>query len=387
MNSNLITKEHINELLEIKPAGTLVTSFYLNVDPRHTNPSAYKTVTNSLLRTKLRSLEKEDLSKKQLAAVKEDFEKIEFEVTNSFVPAGKVRGLVIIADGTRDLYLVYRVAQPVKSQVVVDPNPYIRPLVAILDEYHRLMLVLVDKQEARLLEVYMGEVLEHNAYRSDIEGKVRKGGWYGLEERRIERSIKNKVIRHYHTVANALLEHFRMGHFEYLFIGIKAEDYSLFFPLLHSYLQPRVKGRSNLSPKDHINTIIEAALEMERKINEEDDSMILERLIEALHKGGLAAKGIENVLRAIPMGACQALAVDDNYRVPGYICKECSYLDLKAGNCPFCGRETFSVEDVVEEAMEEVLLQRGEIKYITTNHPRLKDIEHIGAFLRYKIEG
>jgi len=181
MNSNLITKEHINELLEIKPAGTLVTSFYLNVDPRHTNPSAYKTVTNSLLRTKLRSLEKEDLSKKQLAAVKEDFEKIEFEVTNSFVPAGKVRGLVIIADGTRDLYLVYRVAQPVKSQVVVDPNPYIRPLVAILDEYHRLMLVLVDKQEARLLEVYMGEVLEHNAYRSDIEGKVRKGGWYGLE--------------------------------------------------------------------------------------------------------------------------------------------------------------------------------------------------------------
>lgn len=387
MNSNIITKEHIDELLEIKPAGTLVTSFYLNVDPRHTNPTAYKTITNSLLHTKLRSLEKENWSKKQLAAVKEDFEKIEYEVTNSFVPAGKVRGLVIIADGTRDLYLVYRVAQPVKSQVVVDPNPYIRPLVAILDEYHRLMLVLVDKQEARLLEVYMGEVLEHNAYRSDIEGKVRKGGWYGLEERRIERSIKNKVIRHYHTVANALLEHFRMGHFEYLFIGIKPEDYSLFFPLLHSYLQPRIKGRLNLSPKDHINTIIEAALETEKKINEEDDSMILERLIEALHKGGLAAKGIENVLRAIPMGACQALVVDDNYRLPGYICKECSYLDLKAGNCPFCGKETLSVEDVVEEAMEEVLLQRGEIKYITANHPRLKDIDHIGAFLRYKMEG
>jgi len=43
------------------------------------------------------------------------------------------------------------------------------------------------------------------------------------------------------------------------------------------------------------------------------------------------------------------------------------------------------VEDVIEEAMEEVLLQRGEIKHIATDNPRLEEISHIGAFLRYKI--
>jgi len=258
-------------------------------------------------------------------------------------------------------------------------------LIAILDEYHRLMLVLLDQREARLLEVYMGEILEHETYHSGIRGKVKEAGWYGLEERRIERSIKNKIIRHYQKVADTMLEHFRRGHFDYLFVGIKTEDYSLFFPLLHSYLQPRVKGRLDLGPKDHINAIIDAALKAERKIEEEEDNKILEHLVETVNKGGLAVKGIDDVLRSIPLGACQVLVVDDNYYMPGYICKDCAYLALKEGNCAFCGKESLSVEDVIEEAMEEVLLQRGEVKYITTDHPRLEEISHFGAFLRYKI--
>lgn len=385
MDSNIITINDIRELLEIKPAGTLVTSFYLNVDPRHMSPSRYKALAHNLLREKQQSLEKEGLPEEQLNKVKEDFKRIKDIVTNRLEFKGRVRGLVIIADAARNFFQVYRVAQQVKSQVIVDPDPYIRPLIAILDEYHRLMLVLLDQREARLLEVYMGEMLEHETYYSDVRGKVKEGGWYGLEERRIERSIKNKIIRHYQRVADAMLEHFRMGHFEYLFIGIKAEDYSLFLPLLHSYLKSRVKGRLDASPKDPINTIIDVVLKAERHIEEEEDNKILEHLVDTINRGGLATKGIENVLEVIPLGACQVLVVDDNYYIPGYICKECAYLTLKEGDCPFCGKQALSVEDVVEEAMEEVLLQRGEIKYITTGHPRLEEIGHIGAFLRYKI--
>jgi len=78
----------------------------------------------------------------------------------------------------------------------------------------------------------------------------------------------------------------------------------------------------------------------------------------------LAIKGVDSVLRAIPLGACRLLVVDEDYYVPGYLCQECAYLDLKEPNCAFCAKESLSVEDVIEEAMEEVLLQRGEIKHI-----------------------
>ena len=382
---NMITIEDVRKLLEFKSGETLVTSFYLNIDPRRVSPSKITTLTRNLLREKQQALEKENWPEELLNKVKEDFKRIEDFVVNHFELKGKVKGLVIIADAARNFFQVYRVAQPVKSRVVVDPDPYIRPLVAILDEYHRLMLVLLDQREARLLEVYMGEILEYEAYYSDVRGKVKEGGWYGLEERRIERSIKNKVIHHYQRVADAILEHFRMGHFEYLFVGMKVEDYSLFFPLLHSYVQPRVKGRLDVSPKDNISTIIEVALQAERKIEEEEDNKILEHLVETLNRGGLAAKGIDNVLRSIPLGACQVLVVDDNYHIPGYVCEDCAYLALEGGICPFCRKEALPVEDVIEEAMEEVLLQRGEIKYITTDNPRLEEISRIGALLRYKI--
>ncbi len=386
MNGNIITINDIKELLEIAPAETLVTSFYLNVDARRISPIKYKAIARNLLRDKQQSLDKEGLPKELLNKVKEDFKRIEDVVANRFELKGRVRGLVVIADAARDFFQVYRVAQPVKSQVAVDPDPYVRPLVAILDEYHRLMLVLLDQREARLLEVYMGEILEHETYHSaGVRGKVKEGGWYGLEERRIERSIENKIIRHYQRVADNVLEHFRRGHFEYLLIGIRAEDCSFFFPVLHSYLQPRVKGRLDLSPKDHIKDIVDAALRAERKIEEEEDGKILEDVVETVNKGGLAIKGIDNVLRAIPFGACQVLVVDDDYSMPGYICKDCAYLSLREGDCSFCGKEALSVEDVVEEAMQEVLLQRGEIKYITTDHPRLGEISHIGTLLRYKI--
>jgi len=110
MNRNIITSEDINALLAIQPAGTWVTSFYLNVDPRRINPSKYKTVAKNMLREKLQSLEKEGLSKEQITMVQSDFKKIEQLVANIFELSGRMRGLVIIADGARDIFQVFRVA-------------------------------------------------------------------------------------------------------------------------------------------------------------------------------------------------------------------------------------------------------------------------------------
>ena len=125
---NIITIEDVRKLLEFKPEETLVTSFYLNVDPRRISPSKFVTLTRNLLREKQQALEKEGWSDELLNKVRGDFKRIEDFVVNHFELKGRVRGLVIIADAARDFFQVYRVAQPVKSQVIVDPDPYIRPL-------------------------------------------------------------------------------------------------------------------------------------------------------------------------------------------------------------------------------------------------------------------
>ena len=57
MDNNIITIEDVRKLLEFKPEEALVTSFYLNVDPRHVPASKFTTLTRNLLREKQQSLE------------------------------------------------------------------------------------------------------------------------------------------------------------------------------------------------------------------------------------------------------------------------------------------------------------------------------------------
>ncbi len=106
-------------------------------------------------------------------------------------------------------------------------------------------------------------------------------------------------------------------------------------------MQPKVKGRLDLSPKDAIYTIIEVALKEEKKIETEEDTAILEHLLTTVEKEGLAVKGINEVLRSIPLGACQVLVVDEEYRVPGYVCEDCAYLAVEEGLCSFCKKRLF----------------------------------------------
>ena len=46
--------------------------------------------------------------------------------------------------------------------------PYLRPLIAALDEYARYGVVLMDKEKARFFTVYMGEIQEHEAVFDEV---------------------------------------------------------------------------------------------------------------------------------------------------------------------------------------------------------------------------
>jgi len=381
----MITVEDIRELRTLVPGKGLVTSFYLNVDPRRFSRQQFLAMAHALLQEKLTAF-REGASEELLRGLERDCKHIEDFLRNDFEVRGRVRGLAIITADAGNFFRVYRLAQPVHSEVVFGPDPYIRPLLAVLDEHRRIMLVVLDHREARLFEIYMGEILEHESYRSDTQGKVKEGGWYGLEERRIARHIENQIFRHYKGVADVLLEHFRLGHFEYLFVGIKEEEYPLFVNFLHTYLKGVLKGRVHLTPKDHINTIVAEALRAERIVEEEEDRVIVEHLLETIGNRGLAISGLPKVLQAVNLGACQTLVVDEEYRAGGFVCPSCGLLGLESQGCTICGEKAVAVEDVVERAIAEVLWQNGEVKYIANTNSELQKMEHIGAFLRFRIQ-
>jgi peptide subunit release factor 1 (eRF1) len=284
-----------------------------------------------------------------------------------------------------DFFEVYELPQPWKLTLSFGPYPYVKPLSAILDEYRRIFLVLVDHREARFFEVYIGEVREHEPYHFEVPQKVREGGWYGLDEWRIARSIKNKMLHHFQEISDILLDHFRQKRFEVLFVGIKGEDYFLFERVLHSYLKERLRGRVEVGPKSDFPEILETALKIEKEVLDEEDNLLINRLVTMVGNADLATVGIANVLRAVSFGACQVLVVDESYRESGFLCASCGTMALSEGACELCGQERERIDNVVEEMLELVVLQKGEIKYISPSNDKLGAIQRIGAFLRFQV--
>ncbi|MGQ9621905.1 MAG: baeRF10 domain-containing protein [Candidatus Caldatribacteriaceae bacterium] len=308
-----------------------------------------------------------------------------FKRLSHYVPSPKTRSLAIFAGMKNDFFEVYELPQPWKLTLSFGPYPYVKPLSAVLDEYRRIFLVLVDHREARFFEVYMGETREHEPYRFEVPQKVREGGWYGLDEWRITRSMENKMLHHFQEISDILLDHFRQKHFEVLFVGVRGEDYFLFERVLHSYLRERLRGRVEVGPKSGFPEILETALKVEQGVLGEEDNLLINRLVTMVGNADLATVGIANVLRAVSFGACQVLVVDESYREPGFLCASCGTMALSEGTCELCGQERGRIDNVVEEMLELVVLQKGEVKYISSSNDRLGAIQRIGAFLRFQV--
>ncbi len=308
-----------------------------------------------------------------------------FKHLSHYLPSPKTRGLAIFARIKNDFFEVYELPQPWKLTLSFGPSPYVKPLSAIFDEYRRIFLVLVDHKGARFFEVYMGETREHEPYYFEVPQKIREGGWYGLDEWRITRSIENKMLHHFQEISDILLDHFRQKRFEVLFVGIKGEDYSLFERVLHSYLRERLRGRVEVSPKSEPSEILETALKIEREVLDEEDNRLINRLVTMVGNADLATVGIANVLRAVSFGACQMLVVDENYAEPGFLCASCKTMALSEGVCELCGQKRGRIDNVVEEMLELAVLQKGEVKYISSSNDRLGAIQRIGAFLRFQV--
>ncbi len=302
-----------------------------------------------------------------------------------YTPEGTKKGLAIFANVVHGFFEVYELPQPWKHTVVYGPFPYTRPLAAIFDEYPRIFLVLADRREARFFEIYMGEIREHESFSSEVPSRIRAGGWYGLEERRIARSIEQKVVHHFQDIADILVDHFRRLHFDALFVGLREEEYVLFERVLPSYLRGKLKGKVALGPKSDLAEIRALALQLEGMVREEEDRALVDRLLAMVGNADLATIGLASVLRAASFGACQAVVVEEGYRELGFLCSSCGMMALFPGTCELCGGEKRAVEDIVEELLEVVILQRGEVKYLFARDFLVSPVQHIGAFLRFQI--
>lgn len=379
----MISFKQIEALSGLENADFLISSFYLCLERgRATNKEA-KIITKDLIKYRFEELQRGEVNKIQMDSLETDFSRIQSYIED--LEPGRSRGVALFSCSGADFWQEYRLPRCSANALLVGPKPYKRPLVDLLEQYKRYCVIVVERDKARIFSVYMNEIEDFSSIFSEVPAKVKEAGWYGLEEKRIQRHIEDHFHRHFKQVAEISMQFFKDYHFDWLILGGLDNVLNDFEGHLHNYLQQRLVGKfSGGVGKATVPEILSKSLEVIRQVELRQQQELVSQILDRYRNGGLAVVGLENTLQSLTLGEVHTLAVVEGLCHSGITCQSCKYLGINGSNCPLCGERMQEVEDVIHEAMELAVQQHCQIQTLN-NENGLNDSGGIGALLRYKI--
>jgi Bacterial archaeo-eukaryotic release factor family 10 len=387
----MLTAETINRIIRFDGRGLPVTSLYA---PVAANPRSTRDVHSrvSSLVDQITPLAKDSSAEHDIRlSVRADIERIREAAREERWQPG---GIAIFACSGRDLYEEVPLPRPVRDRIVVDATPYVRPMLAVLDEYHRACVAVVDKASARLWEFYQDEISEVNEvhdralrkanYAAGLRVMRKTNDAAGLAGDRLRIKADELSKRHYRNVAQLLDDMYRSGGFELLIIGGHDYEVPAFTNFLPRELRPRIAGTFSIDPgTDPIAEIrAQASAIMQRHERAEERQMVTD-VFEKLAAGGLAVAGLPGCLWAGSVAAIGTLLALEGATMPGVVCRQSGWLALSGDVCPLCGNPTTHTPDVIDELAEAVIDEGGAVRHVEDDD-RLS--EHlVAANLRFPL--
>jgi peptide subunit release factor 1 (eRF1) len=322
------------------------------------------------------------LPKPQKDSLLQDLDKIKAYCSRNLRAYNYV-GLALFSCSGRGFWQEYNLVKSPRNLVIFDRDPYVRPLSAILNDYHRTCLLTFDGKQAKWYEIYMGEIRLLEDLAGDVPSKIKEGGWEGYSSKRIERHRASRVHDFLKQIAKTTFKLMKDDAFDWLFLGCQDEHYLELEPLLHPYVQKKMEARIKTRPTDSTSKILDAALAAKDLLKKQEKEEILKRFVAEMGRDGLAVSGLGYTLRKLNRGEVQTLLVERNFSRPGRRCPRCSFLFEDEAVCPSCRIETNPLVDIVDEAVQTALNSSCDVKHL--NPPsQLDGYGNIGAFLRFK---
>jgi peptide subunit release factor 1 (eRF1) len=376
------SRNQIEAVAHAKTNDLWTSSFYLNSDKSRFTRKEIGVALKNLLNQGRSRLESLDLSKAKKDSLAQDLEKIGRFGSQALLTSNGA-GLAVFSCAGASFWQDFTLPRPPRDHLVFDRSPYLRPLSVILDEFHPICALILDRHEARWYSILMGEINLVDQMTSDVPSRVREGGWQGYESKRIERHIDAHLHDHFKKAAQTTFELFKKNQFDWLLLGCKEEYRSNFEPLLHPYLKERLKGRLKVNSSESEDKILKQALEVEKSLKQEEEAALAQSFVSELEKGGRAVSGIRDVLRKLNIYEVQALVLNRNFSQEGRSCPKCHFLYVDELRCPNCDIKTDKALDIVHDAVHVAMDHKNQVRYVTPPS-KLNRYGEIGAFLRYK---
>jgi peptide chain release factor subunit 1 len=372
----MLSAETIRRIIRFDGDGLPVTSLYTRVA---TDSARDVHARVDSLADQVSPLAKDSsIEREARLSVRADLERVKEAVREERWKPG---GMAIFACSGRDLYEEVPLPRPVRDRIVVEDTPYVRPMLAVLDEYHRACVAVVDKASARFWEVYQDEMREAGKVR---DRALRKPNAAGVAEVRVRNKADELSRRHYRSVAQRLDEMFRSGGFDLLIIGGHDYEVPAFTGFLPRELRSRIAGTFSIDPSTEPVAEIRAQADaVLRRYERDEERQLVTDVFEKLATGRPAAAGLADCLWAGSVAAVQTLLVAEGATAPGVVCDQSGWLAVSGETCPLSGNPARKTADVIDELAEAVIDEGGSVRHIEDDD-RLSEVA-VAADLRFPL--
>lgn len=295
-----------------------------------------------------------------------------------------VNGIAIFSRSATKTFLTYPSVIPFENEFFISETPVLKPLTKLSSQYQNILVVMVETDSAKLLEISLEGLTEEISIESYVPGKHDQGGWAQM---RYQRHIKYHMDRHHLDVANHLTTLFDSGNWKRIVIIGQDRIVANFKNFLPERIRQQTADTFSTDFSQARSEILEKVFRRLVEREREDINNQVKELMERAYKKGTANFGLNGTLDAINAGQVHTLYVLTSFSLTGSKCVKCGALlpsfNPEISGCPLCKGKIKSV-DLAEEMIKSVVRQDGDVKWADENKI-LKDYDGVGVSLRFPL--
>jgi peptide chain release factor subunit 1 len=290
------------------------------------------------------------------------------------------RGVAVFAgpDGWVEAHGLH---EPVETRLVLDSSPYVAPLARYADDHEPFALVLLDSEQAAILEVWGGRGEVKGEAETSLIGRHRSGG---MSQMRYQRHRQGQVNQFYDQVVERLAAVVGEDGLRRVAVAGPGTAKKEFVARLPKALAEAVSAVEDADFKDGLadDALVRRFTQLMRDEEAKESARWVDALRRELSTGELATTGALEACRQAAAGRVERLVVLDGAAVPGSKCEEHQEVYARSEQCAHCGAEGADV-DLVNEAVEFTVRSSGWAEYVAAPEPFLEGVGGVGALLRW----
>jgi hypothetical protein len=347
----------LHELGSMRQPGQRLSSYYLDIDfLRLGNGEAARIALKDALEEIERRINQvQDHYHRQ--TLRQDWEALETQ-TSELIQLRRPRSLACFLGSACAYGCVIPLPWPVRPRCFFEECFVLWPLEQVLDQCERYCICLIDKDEARILLYYLGQIEEVTALVDEVPAKVRFPDPFG--ELEYQRKHIAAFHRHFRRVADVLARLYQREPFDHLIVGGPQQTLPQFENYLHRNLQNRIATRWHLPLRSSLEDIRAQAQAAEEAILKQQAHDLWRAIAEAGPQR--TARGPEEVFALLWQHRAQSVLIDPNRIEAGKRCSRCGRLTQQEGSCPECGGGLVPLSDVFTEAVREAIEQSAHVR-------------------------